>query len=377
MQLAADVLLFLDESGAWIASNPMARCHAAVSPSVLDALRAVKAGGAFAPQGEIWCEDRTKFGCGTCALDDATGFSAASGTRVSGAEAVLAKLQERLILIEDPAAYRARFGMKTKPLDPEHLGNFHQQLGHELVFRQRKKPDDWWVSQKFSDDLSAVRPTAYKKVQEDFLKREVPKWGLRGKNLLDAGCGVGYYSNFFAKHGASVLGLDPSADYIARAKKTFTDPKLRFEVFDFKDPNKLSQYGAGTFDLIYLADVLLFYFVSYKNKPEELAGAVGFLKALKAMLAPGGRIVVMDPHGSFSLCTRYGDPARPLAVLTEYRRRDFAIAATLEPLGLAFRAAGLAVTGMWEPAYEGPVKDAEDAFLKEFPVWWVFELKAA
>jgi len=381
LSLCPDVLFLVDGRGDWIASNPLARIHVAVSPSAAELLRRLRAPGelsaALAGLEGLWAEDRTVFGPRRCALDDATGISHEPGRRLAGAEAV-ALLRERFVLLEDLAAYRERFGPKRRPMDPDRFGNFHQQIGQELLLRQRVKPDDWWVSQKFEDDLSGVKNTAYRKVQHEFLEREVPGWGLAGKRVLDVGCGVGYFAEFFRRVGgaAEVLGLDPNADYIRRAQATFRAPGLRFETFDFAKLESLTAHRGAGFDLIYLSDVLLFYFVSYKNKPEELAGAVGFLSALKSLLAPGGRIMVMDPHGSFSLCGRYGDPAQPLAVLGEYKRRVWGIASTLEPLGRAVRAAGLAVTGIWEPCYEGPVRDAEDAFLKEFPVWWVFELRA-
>lgn len=380
LSLCPDALFLVGPRGEWIVSNPLARVHAALSPSAAELLRRLREPGELAPalaglEG-LWAEDRTVFGPRLCALDDATGLSLEPGRRLEGEQAV-ALLRERHFLIEDAAAYRERFGPKRRPLDPDRFGNFHQQLGQELLLRQRVKPDDWWVSQKFEDGLKGVKNTAYRKVQHEFLEREVPGWGLQGKRVLDAGCGVGYFADFFRRIGGAseVLGLDPNPDYIRRARETFTAPGLRFETFDFAKPEALSAHRGAGFDLIYLSDVLLFYFVSYKNKPEELAGAVGFLQALKGLLAPGGRIVVMDPHGSFSLCARYGDPARPLAVLGEYKRRVWGIASTLEPLGRSARAAGLAITGVWEPCYEGPVKDPEDAFLKEFPVWWVFELR--
>jgi 2-polyprenyl-3-methyl-5-hydroxy-6-metoxy-1,4-benzoquinol methylase len=369
-------LFLAGPKGEWIVSNPMARSHVAVSSSALELLRRLREPGVPKAAPRLWAEDRTVFGCRVCALDDATGLSPEPSRQALGLNEVLKLLEERLILIHDLASYRERLGPKTKPVDPEHAGNFHQRLGHELLFRQRTKPDDWWVSQKFTEDLSSVHDTAYRKVQEEFLRREVPGWGLSGAKVLDVGCGVGYYSKFFARHGAQVLGLDPNPDYIKRAREAFSGDDVRFEVFDFKDPPRLADFGQAAYDLIYLADVLLFYFVSYRHRPQELAGAAAFLKSLKAMLSPRGRIVVMDPHGSFSLCCRYGDPQRPLAVLTEYRRRSFGIAATLEGLGRAFREAGLAVTGMWEPCYEGDGTAPEDGFLREFPVWWVFELKA-
>lgn len=378
-----DLLFALDPSGVWLASNPRARSHAAVSPDALELLRRLAAGARLPAAAEglkdLWAEDRTIFGCRRCLLDDATGLDHDShaAERVSGLDAVVALLAQRDLLIPSLEAYLERFGPKRRLIDPARLGNFHQQLGHELLLRQRAKPEAWWVSQKFADDLRSIKPTAYQKVQEQFMRREAPKWGLSGKRVLDAGCGVGYYSAFFAGLGATVLGVDPDAAHIERATKTFGGPNASFRVFDFKEPGSLAALPGAPFDFIYLSDVLLFYFTAYQDDPAVLTGAAGLLKALKGLLAPGGRIMVMDPHGSFSLCLRLGDPARPIAALPEYRRKRYGIAPNLGQLAGAFREAGLAITGLWEPAYEGPVKDREDAFLAEFPTWWVFELRPA
>lgn len=376
LRLCPDVLV-VSEGGVWIASNPHARAHVAVSPSALELLRRCAAGEADPAAGlaDLWAEDRTEFGCKDCLVDDATGLVRSPAARVSGLGPVAAKLVERSILITDLAAYRARFGPKTRPLGDEHFGTFHQQMGHHVAVRRRSNPDEWWVSQKFTDDLGGVKDTAYRKVQEAFLERRAPAWNLAGKRVLDVGCGVGYYSDFFAKRGAEVLGVDPSAPHIERARKTFKTPRLRFELFDFADPSKLSALGEGSFDFIYLADVLLFYLIPYNGKPTDPAV---LLRPLRKLLKPGGRIVTMDPHGSFSLCARYGDPQRPLAVVSEYKHKDFGIAPNLESLVHAFRDSGLAVVDAWEPVDERPDGAArEDGFLREFPTWWVFELAPA
>ncbi|MBI4679320.1 MAG: class I SAM-dependent methyltransferase [Elusimicrobia bacterium] len=391
LKAAPDLLFLLGPSGEWIASNPMTRTHVAASASVLEGIRRTADGHgpdfveALKGFDEVWVEDRTFFGCRDCTVADATGLelSPRPEARVTGAEAVATALQERFILIDDEAAYRKRFALKTRLLDPEHLGNFHQQMGFELLMRQHKDPEQWWVAQKFEEGLKTVRDNAYRKVQEEFLKRDVPKWALAGKKVLDVGCGAGYYSHLFASFGAEVLGLDQNPEHVSTARNAFRAEGLRFEVFDLSDLESLKRLGGGPFDLIYLSDVLLFYFIPYQP-PSTLKGgshtgrppvsAASFLGTLKTLLAKGGRVRVLEPHGSFSLCLRYGDPSRPLAVLNEYRRKWFGITPNLQTAAQAFREAGFAVVDIREPVYEGPVRDREDAFLAEYPIWWLFEL---
>ena len=308
LRLCPDVLI-VAEGPLWIASNPHARAHVAVSPSALELLRRCAAGDADPASGleNLWAEDRTVFGCRECLLDDATGLLREPTARLNGLDAVVAKLVERCILISDLASYRARSGPKVRPLGDEHFGTFHQQMGHEVAVRQRRNPDEWWVSQKFKNDLSGIKDTAYRKVQEEFLKRQTPRWKLEGKRALDVGCGVGYYSNFFASHGATVVGIDPNVPHIERARKTFPSPRLRFDVFDFSDPAKLLSLGESSFDFIYLADVLLFYLIPYTGSAVDPST---LLAPLRRLLKPGGRIVTMDPHGSFSLCAQRREQGR-------------------------------------------------------------------
>lgn len=62
---------------------------------------------------------------------------------------------------------------------------------------------------------------------------------VKGKRVLDVGCGVGYGSRWLAEHGAeSVLAFDLSADAIEHAKTHYAHERIAFEVasaenFDF------------------------------------------------------------------------------------------------------------------------------------------------
>lgn len=52
------------------------------------------------------------------------------------------------------------------------------------------------------------------------------KWldeGLEGKEVLDAGCGTGIYSDFYLAHGANVAGVDAAASAIEMARQYVPD----------------------------------------------------------------------------------------------------------------------------------------------------------
>ncbi len=52
---------------------------------------------------------------------------------------------------------------------------------------------------------------------------------VKGKTVLDVGCGTGYGANYLLEQGAgSVWGVDHAGDAIAYAKKHYTDPRISF-----------------------------------------------------------------------------------------------------------------------------------------------------
>src|SRR6185503_19634352 len=60
-----------------------------------------------------------------------------------------------------------------------------------------------------------------------------------GERVLDLGCGTGHLTNKIALSGATVVGIDVSADMIEQARRLY--PELRFELadgtsFNFEEP---------------------------------------------------------------------------------------------------------------------------------------------
>ena len=122
----------------------------------------------------------------------------------------------------------------------------------------------------------------------------------------------------------------------------------------------------GSFDYIFLSDVLLYFFVPYKENnisPSEL------LKALALKLNTGGKIYIMDPHGVFHLQPWFNSDA-PYMLMTEYANRKFRVTPNLEELSIAIEKSGLKISKIRE--LKG--KENGDKFYNEFPFWWFFEL---
>ncbi len=49
---------------------------------------------------------------------------------------------------------------------------------------------------------------------------------VRGKRILDAGCGQGYLSRLLARRGAQVTGIEPAANWLAQAQRDERDTSL-------------------------------------------------------------------------------------------------------------------------------------------------------
>ncbi|WP_435017187.1 class I SAM-dependent methyltransferase [Tundrisphaera sp. TA3] len=100
---------------------------------------------------------------------------------------------------------------------------------------------------------------------------------LRGRSVLDGGCGMGRYLRVAAEAGARVVGLDLSEAVIAAKALTADLPGVSLVRGDLLRP----PFGPGTFDHIYSLGVL-------DHTPAPRAA---FL-ALARLLKPGGRIVI-------------------------------------------------------------------------------------
>jgi SAM-dependent methyltransferase len=103
--------------------------------------------------------------------------------------------------------------------------------------------------------------------------------GLRGKRLLDVGCGTGWGLRRMLSRGWEVSGCDISPKMLERARAKVGD-SMRLEVADIR-----SLPVFGEFDLVWaLGDV-----VNYLASIEELERA---LSCMRANLAPGGLLAI-------------------------------------------------------------------------------------
>lgn len=101
---------------------------------------------------------------------------------------------------------------------------------------------------------------------------------VTGTRAVDFGCGAGRSTRFLKRLGFEVIGVDISAEMIARAKEIDPEGDYRLTATD-----ALAQLGKGQFDLI----LSCFTFDNVGQRDDKVA----IFTQLGRLLAPSGRIV--------------------------------------------------------------------------------------
>jgi len=103
---------------------------------------------------------------------------------------------------------------------------------------------------------------------------------IKGKQILDAGCGAGFDAEYFARNGAKVLAVDISEKMLDIARKRCEGLDVEFQLKDIENLESDRQ-----FDIILVAFTLL-YKENFKN----------FLKKFYQILKPDGELFIVLPH---------------------------------------------------------------------------------
>jgi 2-polyprenyl-3-methyl-5-hydroxy-6-metoxy-1,4-benzoquinol methylase len=107
---------------------------------------------------------------------------------------------------------------------------------------------------------------------------------LRGKRILDLGCGAGEAAVWFAKQGAIVTASDLSGEFLELVHRVAALHNVTVETHQGDaDSLDLGGRGAGAFDIVYAANLL-----HHVNIDETL-------ERIHRALKPGGKVVTWDP----------------------------------------------------------------------------------
>jgi ubiquinone/menaquinone biosynthesis C-methylase UbiE len=113
---------------------------------------------------------------------------------------------------------------------------------------------------------------------------------LHGLNVLDLGCGFGWFCRWVREQGASrVLGIDVSEKMLARARATTRDPAITYTKADMEH----LELPAASFDLAYSS--LALHYVKNLN---------GLMAGVYRSLVAGGRLVFSVEHPIFTAPTK-------------------------------------------------------------------------
>jgi SAM-dependent methyltransferase len=152
-----------------------------------------------------------------------------------------------------------------------------------------------------------------------------------GMRWLDVGCGTGALSTSILEHAVprAIMGIDPSAGYVAYAQEQVQDPRVRFEVGDAR----VLPYETDAFDAVVSGLVLNFV-------PEPDRAVAEMARAARG----GGTVAayVWDYAGRMELMRHFWDAAVALdpAALELDEGRRFPLCQP-GPLADLFRGAGL------------------------------------
>ena len=182
-----------------------------------------------------------------------------------------------------PAWARARRGMTNSEDIPERWASRVTPFDRITDDDVRKGWDDvaaWWVT-RYTPKGDINREWVIDPALLEILGN------VRGKRILDAGCGTGYLSRLLAKAGARVDGVDVSEKQLtaARADQERGALDIRFHTGDLAD---LSVFRDGTFDAA-VSNIVL----------QDVRRLTEAVREVHRVLRPGGRFVFSITHPSF------------------------------------------------------------------------------
>lgn len=139
------------------------------------------------------------------------------------------------------------------------------------------KVDDWY------DDYVEDPESYHQRVVEPNLVRILGD--VSGKNVLDLGCGQGYFCRLFSEKGAIMSGVDVSPELIEKANQRSNGAKIRYVVSPAED---LFSFANQSQDIVFS--------VLATQNMRELDRVIA---EVKRTLKPDGRLILILNHPAF------------------------------------------------------------------------------
>lgn len=163
---------------------------------------------------------------------------------------------------------------------------------------------------------------------------------VRGRSVLDLGCGTGRHAIRLAAAGAAVTALDLSEGMLAKARAKPGAERIRFFAHDVAAPLPLPD---ASFDLV-LCTLML----------EHVADLAVALREMRRVATPAARVIITELHPAMRLrgiSARFTDPA------TGQETRPTSHGHTISDFIMASRAAGLKLLHISEHAVDDAIAD--------------------
>lgn len=184
-----------------------------------------------------------------------------------------------------PADYRRRRWMSRSEEIPErwtaHVGPA-SRVSDAAVRKGWDDAADWWV-QRYTAKGDINREWVIDPVLFAFAA------DVRGRRILDAGCGNGYLSRLLARQGARMVGVDVSPRLLAVAKAHESRDPLGIRYIR-ADLAKLSMIGSNAFDLV-VSNVAL----------QDVRRLDAAFEELHRVLRSDGRLIFSITHPAFDI----------------------------------------------------------------------------
>jgi hypothetical protein len=134
-----------------------------------------------------------------------------------------------------------------------------------------------------------------------------------------------------------------------------------------------------SFDLVFIQDALLFYFI--RVSPSDTQRLDVLLNDVYRLLKLDGSLISVEPNPVYYLSPWLGGIHRPFTVVTEHRYRGFSTVPNSTTFIKAILQSGFRLTNiedLYPPEHLNLKEDRGVAFAMEFPLWTLLEfLKAA